>query len=91
MYVLSHPVFSLCGMASYLVVAVDDLSADEEAISDDSGADADIEEETESTAVTVEDVYNVSVTQTYFLLVIAFGVFLACGVMIARVFWDRMK
>ncbi len=95
MYVLSYSVYDICSEVYYQVATVDDLSSDEETLSSDSETEEAAEgtetsEETDS-GITVEDVYNVSVSQNYMLLVIAFGVFLICGVLIAKTFWERFK
>jgi len=45
----------------------------------------------ETEEMTITDVYNVTVTQSYLLAVIAFGVFLTCGILLGKALWDRLK
>jgi len=62
-----------------------------ESTSDDGDSDSGDNSSDEDESVTIADIYNVTVMQSYLLAVIAFGVFLACGVLLAKAFWDRLK
>ncbi|MCD7921661.1 MAG: hypothetical protein LUG27_04385 [Clostridiales bacterium] len=76
---------------------VEDLpeqSSDQTSGSDDDSADSEDDgtSDTDNTeSVTITDIYDVTVTQSYLLAVIAFGVFLACGILLGKAFWDRLK
>ena len=81
-----------------IVVEIDDGDTSSDDTEDDDSEDIEGSEDTEgfgNTDITesaiLSDIYEVMVVQSYLSVVIAFGVFLACGVLIGKVFWERLK
>ncbi|MCD8122901.1 MAG: hypothetical protein LUE65_11850 [Clostridiales bacterium] len=82
-----------------VVTPGDDEDIGEDESEDDTGEDeseGDTGEDesgntSETEEITITDVYNVTVTKSYLLAVIAFGVFLTCGILLGKAFWDRLK